>query len=284
MTHHKLTSNNWFSVKDCQTKLLLHCDITGDLYPITQQPSSTTSFALLTLSPTTWHRRLGHPGEDVLHLLETWALVPRPPNMNVLRSMWLFEHKFNADGSLSSLMVKPATICTVLSLAIFRDWAIHQLDVKNAFLHGHLSETVYMHQPLRFVDSIHPDHVCHLHRSLYGLNQAPRAWFQHFASFDNIILSASFVAILQRIIALLHSEFAMTDLDSLNYFLDSVNTKSKLGSDGGPQVCLYMHYPCDPHFTALKRILRYVRGTLEYGLQLHVSSTAQLTAYTYVDW
>ncbi|GKF13372.1 ribonuclease H-like domain-containing protein [Tanacetum coccineum] len=50
------------------------------------------------------------------------------------------------------------------------------------------------------------------------------------------------------------------------------------------QVCLYMHDPFDPHFTALKRILRYVRGTLDYGMQLHVSSTTQLSAYTDTDW
>nr|GEV32422.1 ribonuclease H-like domain-containing protein [Tanacetum cinerariifolium] len=42
--------------------------------------------------------------------------------------------------------------------------------------------------------------------------------------------------------------------------------------------------PRDSHFTALKRILHYVRGTLDYGLQLHVSSTTQLTAYTDADW
>ncbi|GKF05594.1 ribonuclease H-like domain-containing protein, partial [Tanacetum coccineum] len=45
-----------------------------------------------------------------------------------------------------------------------------------------------------------------------------------------------------------------------------------------------MHDSHDPHFTALKRILRYVRGTLDYGLQLHVSSTTQLTIYTDADW
>nr|GFA09758.1 ribonuclease H-like domain-containing protein [Tanacetum cinerariifolium] len=177
-------------------------------------------------------------GYNALITNGTWVLVPHPANVNVVRSMWIFKHKFHADGSLSrykarlvanrhsqqqgidydetfSLVIKPATICTVLSLVISCDWPIHQLDAKNAFLHGHLSETVYMHQPPGFVDSCHPDYVCHLQRSLYGLKQAPRAWFQRFASF------VTRIALLQHIIALLHSEFAMTDLGSHNYFLDA---------------------------------------------------------------
>ncbi|GKE84623.1 ribonuclease H-like domain-containing protein [Tanacetum coccineum] len=81
----------------------------------------------------------------------------------MVRSMWLFKHKFLADGTLShykarlvangssqqlgvdfdetfSAVVKPATIRTVLSFAVSRKWPIHQLDVKNAFLNGDLSE------------------------------------------------------------------------------------------------------------------------------------------------
>lgn len=82
-----------------------------------------------------------------------------------------------------SSVVKPATIRTVISLAISRTWSIHQLDVKNAFLHGNLVETIYMHQRPGFTDSTHPDYVRLLRKSLYELNQAPRVWFQRFASY-----------------------------------------------------------------------------------------------------
>ncbi|GKD41677.1 ribonuclease H-like domain-containing protein, partial [Tanacetum coccineum] len=136
----------------------------------------------------------------------TWLLVPRPARVNMVHSMWLFKHKFHADETLSCYkarlvangnshqlgvdfdetfcsVVKPATIRTVLSLAVSRQWPIHQLDVKNAFFNGDLSETAYIHQPPRFVDSRYPHHVFLLQRSLYGLKQAPRAWFQRFEGY-----------------------------------------------------------------------------------------------------
>ncbi|GKE67598.1 ribonuclease H-like domain-containing protein, partial [Tanacetum coccineum] len=161
---------------------------------------------------------------------------------------------------LRGKLVKPATIRTVLSLALSRHWPVHQLDVKNAFLHGSLSETVYMQQPFGFWDSQHPDHVSLLHRSLYGLKQAPRAWFQRFAAYaarvgfihsrcdtslfiykrgsdtaylllyvDDIILTASSTTFLQSIIATLHAEFSMTDLGRLSYFLGISVTRNTSG-------------------------------------------------------
>nr|GEX49574.1 ribonuclease H-like domain-containing protein [Tanacetum cinerariifolium] len=92
-----------------------------------------------------------------------------------------------------------------------------------------------------------------------------------------------------------------------------VDTESKIGADGDPisdptlyrslasslqyltfthldisyavqQVCLYMHDPWKPHFSALKRVLRYVRGILDYGLQLFSSFTIDFVAYSDVDW
>lgn len=50
------------------------------------------------------------------------------------------------------------------------------------------------------------------------------------------------------------------------------------------QICLYMHDPREPHFTALKRILRYIRGTTGHGLQLFSSPGSDLIAYSDADW
>ncbi|GAU48004.1 hypothetical protein TSUD_404810 [Trifolium subterraneum] len=279
-----------------------------------------------------------------------------------------------------SPVVKPATIRTVLTIALSKSWPIHQLDVQNAFLHGDLHETVYMHQPLGFRDSHHPDYVCRLRKSLYGLKQAPRAWYQRFADFvstigfrhstsdhslfiyrrgtdlayillyvDDIILITSSQDLRQSIMALLASEFAMKDLGPLSYFLGiavtrhagglflsqstyageiiaragmasckpsatPVDTKQKLSTSAGTpyddptlyrslagalqyltftrpdisyvvqQVCLHMHAPCTGHMFALKRILRYVQGTLHYGLHLSPSPIEKLISYTDADW
>ncbi|GJT13850.1 ribonuclease H-like domain-containing protein, partial [Tanacetum coccineum] len=134
---------------------------------------------------------------------------------------------------------------------------------------------------------------------------------------DDIVLTASSTNLLQRIISSLHKEFDMTDLGALIYFLGiSVTRDSKSMflsqkkyalqlldmahmancglqyltftrpdiSYAVQHVCLHMHDPREPHFAALKRILRYVRGTLDFGLQLYTSSTGSLVAYSDADW
>jgi len=137
-----------------------------------------------------------------------------------------------------------------LSIALSKLWCLHQLDVKNTFLHGNLHEIVYMHQPPGFHDSQHPEHVCFLKKSLYGLKQAPRAWYQRFTDYvatlsfshnisdhslfiyhhcndttyillyvDDIILTASSDALRNSIMSKLSVEFAMKDLGPPSYFL-----------------------------------------------------------------
>ncbi|GJS58163.1 ribonuclease H-like domain-containing protein [Tanacetum coccineum] len=197
-----------------------------------------------------------------------------------------------ADIDAESKM-KPATIRTVLSLALARNWHVHQLDVKNAFLNGDLSET------------------------------APRAWFQRFAGYalrmgftssrcdsslfiyqhgtevaylliyvDDIVLTASSTALLQltrdaRGMFLSQKEYVMELLERAhisNCGLQYLTFTRPDISNVVQQICLHMHDPREPRLAALKRVLRYVRGTLDHGLQLHVSSTSQLNAYTDADW
>ncbi|XP_021317764.1 uncharacterized protein LOC110435969 [Sorghum bicolor] len=232
----------------------------------------------------------------------TWRLVPRPPRANIVTGKWIFKHKYNADGSLArhkarwvvrgfsqqydvdydetfSPVVKPATIRVVLSIATSRSWPIHQLDVKNAFLHGHLQDTVYCQQPPGFVDPSAPDHVCFLF-----LSQRQYA-----------------VELLQR-----------AGMSECHPTTTPVDSKSKLSAADGPpiddpafyrslagalqyltltrpdlayavqQICLFMHDPREPHLALVKRILRYVKGTLPQGL--HIGTGCSLTAYSDADW
>ena len=64
----------------------------------------------------------------------------------------------------------------LLALAVAKDWRVHHLDVKSAFLNGELAETVFVRQPLGFAIKGEEHRVLRLRNTLYGLRQAPRAW------------------------------------------------------------------------------------------------------------
>jgi hypothetical protein len=89
------------------------------------------------------------------------------------------EHGCDYDETFASF-AHMTTICTLLVVTSIREWSISELDVKNVFLNGELCEDVYMRPTPGY--SVPDGMVCHLHHSLYGLKQSPRAWFQHFAS------------------------------------------------------------------------------------------------------
>jgi hypothetical protein len=241
---------------------------TGDS-PVSPVPSSVRT-ALLDPH---WRRAME---EEYAALVanQTWDLVPRLPGTNVVTDKLIWTHKRRADGTVEwykdrwvlwgftqcprvdydetfNPVVKPATVRMVLSLALARSWPVHQLDVKNAFLHGALIETVYCCQPAGFVDSSRPDMVCWLNRSLYGLKQGPQAWHSRLATFlvtlgfmeakldtslfvhhhgaetaylllyvDDIVLTASSQSLLRRLVDALQQEFPVKDLGVLHHFLE----------------------------------------------------------------
>lgn len=123
-----------------------------------------------------------------------------PPSNYVVGCRWIFKTKRRADGSLEQQkarpmakgyhqlpgvdyierfnpVVKTTTVWLILSLAVTALWPIHQLDNQNTFLHREITEFVFMSQPPIIHHPDLPDYLCLLHKALYSLKQAPRAWF-----------------------------------------------------------------------------------------------------------
>lgn len=82
------------------------------------------------------------------------------------------------------------TIQLVISLATKNDWFIHQLDIKSIFLHGELSEQVYVDQPLGYTQKGEEHKVYHLQKVLYGPKQVHKAWYNRIG---NYFLKVGFV-------------------------------------------------------------------------------------------
>jgi hypothetical protein len=244
------------------------------------------------VEPTSYSSAAQHPAWlaamntkfDALLSNGTWTLVPPTANTNIVGWKWVFRLKHKADGTTNrykarlvtkgfhqqpgidygktySLVVKLTTIRLVLSLAISFGWPIRQIDVQNAFLHGWLSEDVYMAQPLGFLHPQYPTHVCKLHKVLYGLKQAPCAWFSGLSDqllelgfirsrsdsslftrctpqhttyvliyVDDILITSSTLYGITSLLQLLQVDFAIKDLSPFHFFLgmEAISTPNEL--------------------------------------------------------
>jgi histone deacetylase 1/2 len=256
------------------------------------------------------------------------------------------------------------------------------VDVSNAFLHGFLSEDVYMQQPPGFEDAQYPTHVCKLQRAIYGLKQSPRAWYARLSArllqlgfvpsradtslfifnqagvqvfmlvyVDDIVIAGSTPAAVEGLVRSLSNTFPIKDLGTLEYFLgleasynsggmtlmqrkyaldllhrvNMENCKStstplvtteRLARDTGAllgtddsfryrsvvgslqyltltrpdisfavnKVCQFLSQPTEVHWEAVKRILRYVKGTLDTGLRIRKSPQQNISIFTDADW
>ncbi|GJX79764.1 retrovirus-related pol polyprotein from transposon TNT 1-94 [Tanacetum coccineum] len=207
-----------------------------------------------------------------------------------------------------------------LAYAAHKSFIVFQMDVKTAFLHGTLKEDVYVCQPKGFIDVDHPSHVYKLKKALYRLKQAPRTC--HFkmsmmgemtfflglqvnqSPYGIFINQSNYVLEILKKYGMETCDSVGTpmeikdklDLDQNGTLVDATKYHCMIGSvlyltSSRPDIvhatCLCARYqakPTEKHLKEVKRIFRYLWGTVNMGLWYTKDSGFELTGFSYADY
>ncbi|KAI3691366.1 hypothetical protein L2E82_49714 [Cichorium intybus] len=238
----------------------------------------------------------------------TWELIPRRPDMNIIRCMWIFKHKTKSDGSLERYKAR------LVVMADHNSWTLKMHSFMGTYLR--LSSCINLlvlnidNFPITFVDSNDPFMVSTglLAKEFAMKDLGPLSYFLGISvtrQDGGLFLSQEKYAqdILSR-----------AKMDTCNPVQTPVDTSGKLSADSGDliddptsyrslagalqyltftrpdisyavqQICMHMHAPRSDHLHALKRILRYVKGIQSMGLHMRPGQISSLVSYTDVDW
>ncbi|KAG8498675.1 hypothetical protein CXB51_005061 [Gossypium anomalum] len=312
---------------------------------------------------------------------DTWELVNRPENRKAIGVKWVFRTKTNSNRSLNKHKARLDTIRLLFALAAQKQWKVHQLDMKSAFLNRFLKEEIFIEQPEGFEVSGEEHKVYRLKKALYGLKQAPRAWYDRIDAYlsrlgftksiseptlyvkkdekeallivslyvDDLLVTGSKDELIEDFKKQMQDIFEMTDLGLMTYFLgmevnqgeqgifisqqafalkvlskfsmskckpastpvtlgeklSSTSEHDRVDERGYRSLvgCLlyltatrpdilyavgllsrFIHYCNIAHFKAAKRVLRYVKGTLNFGVKFGRSKELKLVGYSDSDW
>nr|GEU95829.1 hypothetical protein [Tanacetum cinerariifolium] len=163
-----------------------------------------------------------------------------------------------------------------LAYASFMGFIVYQMDVKSAFLYGTINEEVYVIQPPGFHDPEFPTRLYKVEKAMYGLHQAPRAWYVYV---DDILFGSSNPQLCREIEALMHEKFQMSAMGELNFFLGLLDIMFAVYACARHQVT-----PKECHLHVVKRIFRYLKGHLKLGLWYLKESLFDLVAYSDSDY
>ncbi|KAJ9542201.1 hypothetical protein OSB04_028707 [Centaurea solstitialis] len=268
--------------------------------------------------------------------LKVWRLVKLPDHKSVIDKKWLFKNKRDANNIIvrnkARLVAKGyrqqegidydetfapvarlEAIRMFLAYAAYKDFTVFQMDVKTAFLYGHLKEEVYVSQPEGFVDQEHPEYVYVLDKALYGFKQAPRAWYEELSKHllskgfkkgsvdstlflmkegehivviqiyvDDIIFGSTSRELCKKFETVMTEEFKMSMMGEINFFL---GLQVRQFSDGiFINQSKYQAKPKESRLAAVKRIFRYLKGTPYYGIWYPKGLGFELQAYTDADY
>ena len=334
---------------------------------------------------------------------KTWTVEPLPPGRRAITCKWVFKLKPGLQGQppikkarlvaqgfeqghgidfeeTFAPIIKWATIRTTIALVVAKRWDIHHMDVRTAFLHGLIKEQLYMSQPPGFRLHGKESHVCRLYKSLYGLKQSPRAWYERIDAalrkmglrrsisdanlyfmhqdgetlivllyVDDLFITGSSPQLISWLKTFLHKEFDMTDLGLirrylgisfeqvlLGIFLHQRDYTSEILKEFGMVECKpasaplpegliltsdmkspsvdpthycrligkliflmvtrpdviyavsrlssYMAQPQTTHLDTAKHLLRYLQGTMEYGILYQSGAPTSITGFTDANW
>ncbi|GJY06338.1 putative ribonuclease H-like domain-containing protein [Tanacetum coccineum] len=206
-------------------------------------------------------------------LQQVWTLVDLPNGKRAIGTKWVYRNKKDKRGIViknkARLVAQGYTqeegidydevfdpvarikaIRLFLVYASFKDFVVYQMDVKSAFLYGKIKEEVYVCQPLGFEDPYFPDRVYNVEKALYGLHQAPRAWYETLSTYlldngfqrgkidktlfirrdkgdillvqvyvDDIIFGSTKKSLCTEFEKMMHKKFQMSSMGELTFFL-----------------------------------------------------------------
>ncbi|GJU87958.1 putative ribonuclease H-like domain-containing protein, partial [Tanacetum coccineum] len=182
-------------------------------------------------------------------LQKVWTLVNLPNGKRAIGTKWVFRNKKDKkQGKTGCTRIE--AIRLFLAYASFMGFIVYQMDVKSAFLYGTIDEEVYVCQPPGFEDPQFPDKVYKVEKALYGLHQAPRAWYETLSTYliengfrrgtidktlfikkdkgdillvqvyvDDIIFGSTKKSLCDEFEGLMHKRFQMSSMGELTFFL-----------------------------------------------------------------
>ncbi|GKC38568.1 putative ribonuclease H-like domain-containing protein [Tanacetum coccineum] len=204
---------------------------------------------------------------------KVWTLVDLPYGKKAIGTKWVYRNKKDKRGivvrnkarlvgqgykqeegidydEVFAPVARIEAIRLFLAYASFMNFLVYQMDVKSAFLYGTIEEEVYVSQPLGFVDLGFPEKVYKVEKALYGLHQAPRAWYETLSTYlldngfyrgqinktlfikrvkddillvqvyvDDIIFGSTKKSLCTDFEQIMHKRFQMSSMGELTFFL-----------------------------------------------------------------
>nr|GEW24175.1 hypothetical protein [Tanacetum cinerariifolium] len=224
---------------------LPHLKRLGDLYPVTKSSNLPVSF--VSISSSTWHQRLDHPGDEVLRSFTSRRFIycNKEKSSHVFHACQLGKHVKLHFHSSYSILTKCFDIIhsdlwtsPIIVDSLHKEFDMTDLEILNYFVG---------------ISAVRHPTCLFLSQKKYALQLLERAHMVNYNPSQTPVGT--------------DSKLGSNDL-----------------SYAVQQICLYMHDPREPYFVALNRIMCYVQGTLELGLHLYASGTTSLVGYTDDDW